>query len=396
MDTLCVPVNNEDARKIAIRKMRDVYQYADRTLVLDSFVRELRQSTDIAEKVNRIYLSNWQTRLWTLQEGVLAHDLYFQFKYGPQSLQNLQDIFMEERESRPELQFYSTLGQALMEVPAFSLRLKSPAKSSLSSSAFLPLVAAVIARTTTNKSDETICLAIILAMDPTLLLDLPGKNQKKMTQEEKQLREEEACERRMEKFLQMVGTFELKIIFSDLPRLKSEGFGWAPRTFLGRLGITLARRMELNYVDRSAVIKPDGKGLFLTCPGIILGSVWPGLGCNITVQQDATFHCQVTLIPEEGQSHVWDSDPATRYVVLSYVPVLRHDDIHNQSESIVGIMRGYDEAERCRIVRYVCRAQIGWETEMGSLREPFPLPHLDSNETVSGEWLETSTKWCLV
>lgn len=122
MDTLCVPVKDDEARKQAIRKMRNIYERVDRVLVLDSWTQALPRSADIIEKACRLYLSNWQSRLWTLQEGVLAHDLFIQFKDGPQSLESMQKDLGEAERSRSELRYYCTLGLTLYLVPLFALQ----------------------------------------------------------------------------------------------------------------------------------------------------------------------------------------------------------------------------------------------------------------------------------
>lgn len=230
IDTLCVPIKDDEARKQAISKMRNIYESADRVL-LDSWVQGLPLSADIIEKGSRHYLSNWQNRLWTLQEGVLAHSLFIQFKNAPQSLRSLDKDLDEDLKSRPELLYCRGLGVILTSAPLFSLM-------GISESFFPPsevllhLVAGVVNRTTTRKSDETICLAQILAIDPTPLLDIPGKKEGQLTEEEKHVREQQACEKRMEKFLEKVGGFEQKIVFCDLSRLKTDRFSWAPRSFL--------------------------------------------------------------------------------------------------------------------------------------------------------------------
>jgi hypothetical protein len=81
MDTLCVPVPDEHKayRKKSIAHMSAIYHEADIVLVLDSWLQEIPRSVNITEKAIRMYLANWQRRLWTLQEGILAKKLYIQF-----------------------------------------------------------------------------------------------------------------------------------------------------------------------------------------------------------------------------------------------------------------------------------------------------------------------------
>ena len=86
IDPLCVPLEPESTQKTAIASMRKVYNRANRVLVLDSDlmsteIPQLSQSAMVCEEpVTRITMSNWSQRFWTLQEGVLANFLYFQFQ----------------------------------------------------------------------------------------------------------------------------------------------------------------------------------------------------------------------------------------------------------------------------------------------------------------------------
>ena len=393
MDTFCVPVKDDTARKLAIQEMRDIYQSADRTLVLDSWVRALPRSADVVEKATRLNLSNWQNRLWTLQEGILAHNLFIQFKDGPQTLEKLQDELHEDEKSRPELNFYSTLGAALFGVPLLGLRLKAPMHSP-PSGLLLPLVGGVISRTTTRLSDETICLATMLDMDPAPLLSLPGPKKENMSKDEKHAWEQKSCEKRMEHLLQSVGTFELKMIFSNLPRLRSEGFGWAPKSFLNHPGLVVAHSSDPTESDRTAKIKSNGGGLLLSCPGIILGPISPHLGQKFTIRQYSTFYCTLTLKPEEDQPHTRDTGPNVSYTVLSYVTVGK-DSPAEQSEGILGISCGEDD-DGTRRVRYVCRVHLEWVLEIRVMIEKLTLEEPDEEQTISGQWVEDTTKWCLV
>jgi hypothetical protein len=69
--------------------MFSIYEEADGVLVLDSWIQELERSESIAEKAARLILCTWARRLWTMQEAVLAQNLFIQFKDGPDTLLNL-------------------------------------------------------------------------------------------------------------------------------------------------------------------------------------------------------------------------------------------------------------------------------------------------------------------
>src|SRR3954454_8774778 len=91
MDTLCVPIGDKYRahRKSAIRKMGDIYNKADRVLVLDSLIQEIPRSSGIIDKFACIHVSRWHHRLWTLQEAQLAGSLFFQFLDGAETFQDM-------------------------------------------------------------------------------------------------------------------------------------------------------------------------------------------------------------------------------------------------------------------------------------------------------------------
>jgi hypothetical protein len=77
VDPLSVPIDPE-TKRIAIAKLRTVYEEAYKVLVID---RDLvKVGSDQTEQVLQLLCSEWQRRLWTLQEGRLARDLHIQFK----------------------------------------------------------------------------------------------------------------------------------------------------------------------------------------------------------------------------------------------------------------------------------------------------------------------------
>lgn len=57
--------------------MRQSYQNANIVLVLDADVKGSSSDCTSEELLIRITCSGWIQRLWTLQEGVLAQNLYF-------------------------------------------------------------------------------------------------------------------------------------------------------------------------------------------------------------------------------------------------------------------------------------------------------------------------------
>lgn len=70
-----------------------------------------------------------------------------------------------------------------------------------------------------------------------MLLNIKGKDwrpDEKHSLIEKQIGEQDMCTKRMEIFLEIIGRFNQWIIFHDLPRLDTEGFRWASKSFMGQ------------------------------------------------------------------------------------------------------------------------------------------------------------------
>ncbi|MCJ1343670.1 hypothetical protein MMC31_001866 [Peltigera leucophlebia] len=88
IDTICVPLKPDTIKTKAIEEMRKTYNKANRVLVIDADLMstQLEPQLDVSDRreiVNaRIMASDWQRRLWTLQEAVLAKKLWFQFAPG--------------------------------------------------------------------------------------------------------------------------------------------------------------------------------------------------------------------------------------------------------------------------------------------------------------------------
>lgn len=184
MDTLCVPVHDNELRKLAIGQMRVIYVEAHRVLVLDSWMLRLSRNACVSEKASAVFLSNWQSRLWTLQEGLLAWNLFIQFKDGPELLSDLQK--MKNKKQNKDLM---TLEHLFGFVPFFDFH-TAPGSKRISKDSFrLPSLARPLAqRSTTRKSDETICLATLLDINPEPLLRIrPEKKKEDIETHEEEL-----------------------------------------------------------------------------------------------------------------------------------------------------------------------------------------------------------------
>ena len=84
-DGLCVPSPKTERPtwQRAIKLLAHTYAHADKVLVIDGGVRtQSSRAAPVEECLLRIATSGWGQRIWTLQEGVLARELYFEVADG--------------------------------------------------------------------------------------------------------------------------------------------------------------------------------------------------------------------------------------------------------------------------------------------------------------------------
>jgi hypothetical protein len=82
MDTICCPVAPPETRSKVVSQMRDIYTGADQVVVIDAWLagtKEQASPRTVAEVCMRIVVSDWNSRLKTLQEGALAQRLQVAF-----------------------------------------------------------------------------------------------------------------------------------------------------------------------------------------------------------------------------------------------------------------------------------------------------------------------------
>ncbi|KAI1372321.1 hypothetical protein F4677DRAFT_432548 [Hypoxylon crocopeplum] len=304
IDTLCVPIAPEDLRINQIGKMRHIYKDASVVLMLDKWVQKLATTADVAYKFIRLWLSNWQHRLWTCQEGVFARSLYFQFSDGQQRLFDL----LEEAGLRKDGPKRSTIPSYAQDIPAFNEgrlgRLDIAEK-------FNPVLMAVRIRNTTKKKDETICIATLLGLSPKRLLRI-----------NKETTQGDICEKRIEKFIEMLDLVPQGLIFNKMEHLTKPGYRWVPRTFLGRRMSDQLLPQPADFdtgllVDEGSLFV-QGHGLLIHFPAYLLAMSPSQAAPSMTISDGKKYFDVQLHIEEAGLREVVDShrpDPAPRHKI---------------------------------------------------------------------------------
>ena len=215
IDTLCIPGEESAPKTKAIALMEHVYRRATAVLVLGSDLEALTIEASAIDRLLQIALSRWWTRLWTLQEGVFAKRLLFQFRDHSVTLSQIYPLknLLETHETEGAFDVAGLVARDIINVLTdFSL-------SNIRAEQGRYIIRNIAWRFTTRKSDEAICLAILLGLDVSSIHSLP-----------------EDPDVRMKTFIRMQKHFPSSILFRTQSNnnLDENGLRWAPKTFLGR------------------------------------------------------------------------------------------------------------------------------------------------------------------
>ncbi|OSC99990.1 hypothetical protein PYCCODRAFT_722587 [Trametes coccinea BRFM310] len=208
IDSLCVPEASVE-RKRAIMLMARTYRDAAKVLVIDESIRTLCSTRrPWPECVVRITASAWMRRVWTLQEGLLARELYMEFMEGPEQICPV----TEERKAYSDRHLFPLLFlKAKEDHDARSLH---AAQTSLAT-----LVNLLQGRTTSKMEDELLAVADLLPkhIDIGALLAVEDGPYG-------------LAERRMKAFLLQLRNIPRNVPFGLANRLSIPDFTWAPST----------------------------------------------------------------------------------------------------------------------------------------------------------------------
>lgn len=202
IDTLSVPVTDE-AKLVVLPKLIDLYTRANKVLIVDRYLTKV--SDNGTERRLQLLLSDWRTRLWALQEGRLAGNLWVRFATAAVPVIDL--IESEGASSTDDsLGFLDATHKSLADAltPLFAQEHDRTRR-------FANLLHDCSFRQVTKATDETICLATLLGVDISKLNDL-------LT---------------MENILhECQHSIPEDIIFVPGRKLRTRSFRWAPRSLL--------------------------------------------------------------------------------------------------------------------------------------------------------------------
>ncbi|KAK4450432.1 hypothetical protein QBC34DRAFT_349181 [Podospora aff. communis PSN243] len=279
IDTLCCPVFKlePEHNKLSLLRMKTVYEKATHVLVLDLALsihdaENLRPATLLL----RIFgTSIWMRRLWTLQEGVLAKSLYFQFRDKPIHAQSLLPLLESPSDYRYWV-LWADLNKELHRLTHLNPSTPSPLPPQ-PHPLYRQIQSALDFRSVSYPSDEPICIATLLSLPlaPILLSSsCPSTDPPETTSS--------ARMRTLWRLLAAAdGGIPARLIFSVDTPLSEPGYGWAPKTMLGNADVRGKQRYALEYtvVDAESGMgrpghTPSGQitefGLGVDFPGWVL------------------------------------------------------------------------------------------------------------------------------
>lgn len=258
MDTICVPVGHRfrAERSLAISKMLNIYKCANLVLILNRELEEIDSKRSKWELIARITRTAWFRRLWTLHEGVLARKCIYQLADCAVEISNIENVNPPTEHGMREI--VDELIAQEMSLPYTKIqRFKALARTER----IHEIWSTVQWRVSSNRDDETICLANMLEIPLTSILAIDRNRAS-------------ACVERMKAFILEQKLFPTESIFdawtgsgADDRVLSDVGFRWAPSSFVFRYS-------SGNHIPSSPLARADRKGLHVSLPGIRLGGNW--------------------------------------------------------------------------------------------------------------------------
>lgn len=255
--------------------------------------------------------------------------------------------------------------------------------------AFLSLMGSLSQRRTTRASDEVLCAATILGMDPTPFLDPERSSPDDLSKDDVS-----HADLRMEVFMRYIGRFPAGIIFNRLPRLQRNGYRWAPRSLMAGRKSDMTLGMDLNhgYNRTGRMCRVDGSsvGLAVEYPGFILGSsssfagIKKGrmvLSSSSSSSSNSTSHYQVELFPEDDSNPLTWNAKLQYFLIVAKIPTKEAD---GWSAAVLGSRATNDDGLK---LRHECCARIKL------ISSPTSSAEEGDDTTITCETLEVDTMW---
>ena len=260
-DTLCCPASPGEGKNRVLAQMKSIYEQAACVLVLDASLRQYKSEAMRPEEAcARLIASGWMRRLWTLQEGALAADkgrLWFQFRDEAVNFRFLRQEIVRMFNSDSSRKGLAT------DIVTRTGFLRS--LFSRETGADLATVdAAFENRSISVSSDEPLLIGTLLGLDVARILN--GSD-------------ETRSHRMWSLMPAAVRGIPKSIVFRLGPRLKEQGYRWAPSTIL-HYEFTNATMSTMRKGDNQGI--PTKQGLMVRLSGYHISFPQPPKGLPVS------------------------------------------------------------------------------------------------------------------
>jgi len=381
IDTLCIPVDPTlaNVRKLALSKIAKTFQDAKQVLVLDAELQKSPAFSHRNEICTGVLCSGWMRRLWTLQEAVVTErgpgfeKLYLQFKETAISVYDLPQtgilsLYFPEKAFQELMVTFPRKGVAITDLNSLTRALQR--------------------RSTSKFSDEPICLASILGLDIDQVV-----------------RAGNTSEIRMCAFYKQLSNLPQHILFHRTECLQTDGYRWAPRSFMGTRFVDF----DFHRPDNHIVSELDDNGLHVRFPGFILtGMTRPTTITEHFYFRDPTDSTKIYhLIPEDSgvrlypytlpevyqkEFNRWATFDRAIYETKE-VAVIWRNQIDCVLVRVVGNLRSRNAGEEEICGSYLCRGRIGL-IEIGGIGWQERVKLVNSSQIVARK-MSDSQHWCV-
>ncbi|KAL8723901.1 MAG: hypothetical protein Q9181_007091 [Wetmoreana brouardii] len=258
IDTLCCPVRPPVAKKLALSKMKTPYTDASHVFVLDATLERLENlGLHPTETLLRIFTTRWMRRLWTLQEGALARNLWFQFKDKAVDLRQLEVEVTQV--------YFNDLGRKGLVADIMpihrGLRNYFQERASFDKLPLTSVNDAMAFRSVSVAVDEPLLIAGLLKLDVVHVLDGPNSS-------------------RMQRLYSLIPSIPRNILFHRGSKLHQPGFRWAPSSFLTSKDTGDASMDTADGLRHIGILTPQGLRVQLAAFPIMLRRVSQSLPKN--------------------------------------------------------------------------------------------------------------------
>jgi hypothetical protein len=201
IDTLCIP-RKHGLKMQSIRLMEQIYRNAAKVLVLD---RDIMKVDFTAISYERLLLeiacSDWNSRLWTLQEAFLAKKVSIAFQHQVVDASTVRLLYINAPMTCLLITLQRQIGWLVGNVRTFG-----------------EVVRELGGRQSSEPSDEPLVLATLMGLDNATVTLFKG-------------------EERFRELWSLLGKVSRDIVFwGNSDRLSRNGYRWAPKSFMGPNG----------------------------------------------------------------------------------------------------------------------------------------------------------------